>query len=78
MGFMGVLKGLGKARQAVSGFKNRGGLVGAAERQVTQPRPADPESVGFLHGGKVKKKGMYKLHAGERVLSKKQTKKWEK
>ena len=39
---------------------------------------ADPEIGSFKKGGKVKKTGKYKLHAGERVLNSKQTRKYDR
>ncbi len=49
---------------------------GAVPRPAPEPyRSAGPMPLGsFKKGGKVKKTGTYKLHAGERVLNKKQAK----
>jgi hypothetical protein len=80
MGFAGFMKGFEKERKGVSSFKERGGVAGAAGREFSGSgaRKRLDEQMSFLHGGKVKKKGSYRLHAGERVLNKKQTAKWER
>lgn len=38
----------------------------------------DPGAPGMKRGGRVKKTKVYKLHKGERVLTKKQAKRYEK
>ncbi len=48
-----------------------------APRPISRPMPQYPMSArpilgSFKHGGKVKKTGIYKLHAGEKVMSLKQ------
>lgn len=45
-------------------------------RATADAATAKPQG-SFLNGGTVKKTGMYKLHAGERVLSTKQRKKFK-
>lgn len=50
-------------------------LAALKQGRTTQGPPAKPGS--YKKGGKVKKTGIAKVHKGERVLTKKQTKKYE-
>jgi hypothetical protein len=82
--FTDVLKGIGKqyvpAYQAATDFKKGGGGWQEFSKDVQKDAATAMKMAamgGFLHGGKVKKRGLYKLHEGERVLNKKQARKWE-
>ena len=50
--------------------------TGAGGSKFVQPKGGKVK--GYKKGGKVKKTGLAKLHKGERVLNKKQTKKFDK
>jgi hypothetical protein len=62
-------------RPVPGGLMGAGGMPTATPARPIEvgPRPGGPLMGSFKKGGKVKKTGVYKLHAGERVLNKKQT-----
>lgn len=55
----------------------RGGISGGSG--ITKKKKDEEEDrAGYKHGGRVRRTGMAKLHKGERVLTRKQAKKYGK
>lgn len=78
-GIEDVLKATSPAYQVITDLKKGGGGGAAVAKDLTGDAVDMAKMAamgGFKKGGKVKKTGLYKLHQGERVLNKKQTKQW--
>jgi hypothetical protein len=79
-----VLKGVGQYAQRLGGeiAENATGEQKSWGRKKQKPKFSEKFRVGettsFKKGGKVRKTGHYKLHKGERVLNKRQTRKFAK
>jgi hypothetical protein len=66
----------GTAQTLADKAKQVGDLKGTRQPPVQNQPAAQPNS--YKKGGKVRKTGVAKVHKGERVLTKKQTKKFDK
>ena len=78
----GYISGLGSGASDKNSFQKLADAIKAKHRKKTSSGDTaggsdDPGAPGMKKGGPIKKTRTYLLHKGERVLNKKQAKRWK-